>query len=101
MTLGSNQKANWAVEVKWSDRDCDNLSELKSVLSFCRSNQLRHILVISRTKTLTCEEQGITIQFLPASLYCFTAGYNLIRGRTSHFSPEQLEVQVPTGKTVG
>jgi hypothetical protein len=101
VTLGSNQKVNWAVEVKWSDRYCDNVSELRSVLSFCRSNHLSHILVTSRTKTLTCEEQGITIQFLPASVYCYTVGYNLIRGRKSHFSPEQLEVEVPTRKTVG
>jgi hypothetical protein len=92
--LGSKQKPLWAVEVKWSDRFCDNPSELRSVLSFCRANHLGHVLVTSRTKTSTVTEDSIRINFEPASLYCYTVGYNLIHNKKSFFPPDLLEAEV-------
>ena len=82
VSLSSNtQKANWAVEVKWSDRYCDKISELKNVINFCHSNGLTGAVVTSRTRALICEADGVTIEFVPASLYCYTVGYNLIHFR--------------------
>jgi predicted AAA+ superfamily ATPase len=77
--LGSKQKVNWAVEVKWSDRYCDHPGELKGLLSFCKANKLKTVLVTSKSKTQLCNEEGIQLEFVPASVYCFTVGYNLIR----------------------
>jgi len=79
--LEAKQKVAWAVKVKWSDRYCDNPDELESLLSFCQANGLKSVLVTSKTKTLTCNVGNIQIEFLPASTYCYTVGYNLIYGK--------------------
>jgi len=79
--LANKQKAEWAVEVKWSDRYCEKLDELRNVTSFCHANRLKDCLVTSRTKTLACEVEGVTIRFLPASLYCYTVGFNVIHSK--------------------
>ncbi len=75
------QKAFWAVEVKWSDRYCEKIEELRNVSSFCQSNGLRHVVVTSRTKVHECTTGGITMHFTPASVYCYTVGYNVIHYR--------------------
>jgi uncharacterized protein len=79
--LGAKQKAEWAVEVKWSDRFCDKPHELKSLIDFSRENSLEDILVTSRTKTITCNVDGIKIPFVPASVYCYAVGYNIVHAR--------------------
>lgn len=79
--LAADQRAAWAVEVKWSDRYCDNPGELKSLLSFCRANGLSKPLVTSKTRTLTRNIKGVQLEFVPASVYCYMVGYNLIQGR--------------------
>lgn len=80
--LGPDQKLSWAVEVKWSDRYCENPTELKSLIRFCRVNKLKDVLVTSRTRSLSCETEGIKITFVPASVYCYTVGFNAIYHRT-------------------
>jgi uncharacterized protein len=72
------QKAGWAVEVKWSDRFCDNPGDLKNVISFCHHSGLKDVLVTSRTRTQTSKAGGVKVEFLPASLYCYTVGFNVI-----------------------
>ena len=91
------QKAAWAVEVKWSDRYCDNPHELESLLTFCHANGLESALVTSKTKTLDCIVEGIQIEFVPASIYCYTVGYNIIHGKKFEFllTAKQSEI-VPT-----
>lgn len=79
--IGTKQKAEWAVEVKWSDRYCDKPHELESLISFCRENSLEDILVTSRTKALICNVDGIKIPFVPASVYCYAVGYNIVHAR--------------------
>ncbi len=75
------QKLSWAVEVKWSDRYCEKLSELSSLIGFCHKNHLKRALVTTRTKTLNCQEQNINFEFLPASVYCYMVGYNIIHSK--------------------
>jgi predicted AAA+ superfamily ATPase len=77
----ADQKVIWAVEVKWSDRYCDRLEELKGLIGFCKTNGLKSVTVTSKTKTLVCTKDGLEISFIPASIYCYTVGYNLIHGR--------------------
>ena len=80
----NTQKPQWAVEVKWSDRYCDHPNELAGLIGFCAKNKLEEVLVTSRTKTQTSEVNGIRIDFLPASIYCYTVGYNIIHRKTKH-----------------
>jgi uncharacterized protein len=94
--LGKKQKPHWAVEVKWSDRYCDHPEELKSLVSFCHTNHLADPLVTSKTKTLACKVDDIAIRFVPASVYCYTVGYNLIRGRKNLTLSQQLEIDSVT-----
>ena len=74
-------KNNWAVEVKWSDRFYDRPSDLKNVFQFCHANNLREIAVTTLTKTGRITADNINIDFVPASLYCYEVGYNLLRGK--------------------
>ncbi|HEU5350348.1 MAG TPA: ATP-binding protein [Terracidiphilus sp.] len=75
----TNQTAAWAVEVKWSDRYCSDPGELKSLIDFCLENSLSDPLVTSKSLTVDREVKGIQLRFMPASLYCYTVGHNIIR----------------------
>jgi uncharacterized protein len=94
--LGPKQKVRWAVEVKWSDRYCDNPHELKSLLSFSHTNGLERVLVTSKTKALDCKIEGIQIEFVPASVYCYTVGFNLIHGKKVQPILAPSEIKTPT-----
>jgi predicted AAA+ superfamily ATPase len=85
----TSQKAAWAVEVKWSDRFCDHPGELKSVIGFCKANGLKSVRVTSKTRTMSCDVGGLKVHFVPASLYCYTVGFNII-----HFKQQQ-QVELP------
>jgi hypothetical protein len=100
VTLGPKQKVLWAVEVKWSDRYCKKPEELESLISFCHANGLNRSLVTSKTRALTCKVDDITIQFVPASVYCYTVGYNAIRRRKNLPLAEQVEIETPTERTL-
>lgn len=72
---------NWAVEVKWSDRYYDRPSDLKNVFQFCLANNLRDIAVTTLTKCGEKTINNVNIDFVPASLYCYTVGRNLLQGK--------------------
>ncbi|MEE9294437.1 MAG: DUF4143 domain-containing protein, partial [Phycisphaerae bacterium] len=74
-------KPKWAVEVKWSDRYYEKPAELKSLIAFCHANQIYNPAVTTRTKQGELTVQNVCMHFVPASLYCYTVGYNLIRSR--------------------
>jgi predicted AAA+ superfamily ATPase len=75
------QKAAWAAEVKWSDRYCDRIEELKEIIAFSRSNGLEAVIVTSRSKALSRRANDVTIRFVPASAYCYTVGYNIVHNK--------------------
>ncbi len=79
--LGPDQKAAWAIEVKWTNRYASNPSELKSLLSFCAANKLSRAVVTTLSESLTLDYCGINLRFVPTSVYCWTVGYNLVMGR--------------------
>jgi len=54
-------------------------------------------LVTSKTKTMTCQIDDIAIRFVPASVYCYTVGYNIIRGRKNLTLSQQLEIEDTEG----
>lgn len=76
-----NRKIGWAVEVKWSDRFYENPGELKSLLEFAKTNKLKDVTVTTRTITGHRKVDGIDIEFIPSSVYCYTLGHNILFGR--------------------
>lgn len=75
------QKADWAIEVKWSDRYFERPEDLGALAAFCRAQQLSEAKVTTRTKKGTKVYGGVTIQYQPASLYCFLLGYNIVTSK--------------------
>ena len=76
--LGTQQKAIWAVEIKWSDRIVDHPEELRGLTSFCTANQLGATLVTTKTRREKKIINGIRVNFVPVSEYCYTIGKNLV-----------------------
>ena len=91
--LGNKQKPAWAVEVKWSDRVCSDPKELENIVSFCQANKLSDTLVTSKTKSMTTNVDNVAIRFVPASVYCYTVGYNIIHRRKNLTLSQQLEIK--------
>lgn len=79
--FGPEQKAKWVVEVKWSDRYHKRPDRLKALIRFSQENAPENVTVTTRTGSGVATEQGIKITFVPASIYCFTVGYNIVHRR--------------------
>ena len=73
-----NLKPIWALEIKWSNRYVDKPKSLKSLLNFCTDNKLDKAIVTSIDKTETVEQNGITLQFIPAAVYAYNVGKNTL-----------------------
>jgi hypothetical protein len=79
--LDKDQKVIWAFESKWSDRYFDQPLELKSLLDFCHSHNLRKAMVTTISRYGIKEIKNVILHFFPASLYAFVIGYNAIQGK--------------------
>ncbi len=79
--INSEQKVDWAIEVKWTDRFYKRPDELKSLYHFCRSNKLKSAVVTTKSKTGNIIWDNTNIDFVPTSLYCYTVGHNIIKGK--------------------
>ena len=82
VALGPEQKASWAVEVKWSDRCVEDYGQIKNILKFCKSQGLKRCWVTTRTRSVSKQYEGINVEFVPAALYCYVLGYNNILRKT-------------------
>jgi predicted AAA+ superfamily ATPase len=71
-------KPQWALEIKWSNRYWQNPSDLKSLVHFCHSNQLKSALVTSIDKEEIINYSDIELHFVPASMYAYTVGVKTI-----------------------
>jgi predicted AAA+ superfamily ATPase len=75
------QKPRFAVEIKWSDRTPTVLNELRGLRELAAAHRLvRPPLVTTRTYTGQADVDGITIEFMPVALHCYTIARNLLRG---------------------
>lgn len=81
VALAGDQKALWAVEAKWSDRFYERPHEMKNIVNFCERNQLKEIIVTTRTEKEMITHKGINFELIPSSEYCYTIGKNLIAGK--------------------
>ena len=74
----ANQRALWAVEVKWSDRYVEHFEELPQFKEFCIRNRVRSAKVTTKTESANRVADEIPIDFIPSSLYCYTVGKNTV-----------------------
>lgn len=69
-----NQKPMWALEIKWSNAFARNPRKLKSLLGFCKKNNLDSAVVTTIDVNGTEIVDGIKLHFIPAATYAFTVG---------------------------
>lgn len=74
----ASQRPEWAVEIKWSNRAYHSTQELKSLLAFCKANDLDQALVTTIDKAGHHHSQGINLHFIPASVYAYNLGKNAL-----------------------
>jgi len=72
------QSPEWCVEVKWSDLPVNDHRKIKGLLSFSKKNNLKDVLVT--TKTLYKEKNigGVNVRFVPSAEYTYTLGKNIL-----------------------
>ncbi|HTR00553.1 MAG TPA: DUF4143 domain-containing protein, partial [Candidatus Acidoferrum sp.] len=77
----TNQKPRWAVEVKWSDRPFKDNSELDNCIDFFSKHMKisQPFLISSRTVDALITYRGVQFKFIPASVYAYTLGANILR----------------------
>jgi hypothetical protein len=91
VSLDSRQKVLWCVEIKWSNRFAENPSELKNLKLFCKKHKLGGgpgITTIDIEKEI--DYDGMILRFIPASLYCYTVGKNLVDGKLTDTNPQAV-----------
>jgi hypothetical protein len=54
---------------------------LKSLLTFCQTNKLNQALVTTIDKQGIKEFEGIWLNYIPAAIYTYTVGKNIIAGK--------------------
>lgn len=81
VNIEKDQRVLWAIEVKWSDRFYKKPVELRNLLQFCHTNNLDTAVVTTKTKTGNIRMENVHLDFIPTSIYCYTVGYNLIKGK--------------------
>ncbi|MDU9049868.1 MAG: ATP-binding protein [Candidatus Electrothrix sp. Rat3] len=79
--LNKQLKVSWAIEVKWTDRFFTRPHELKSLIQFCHSNNVTGAAVTTMTKSGKVTVENVNFDFIPTSLYCYTVGYNIVKGK--------------------
>ncbi len=76
------QRPRFSVEVKWSDRAFEDFKEIKATIEFNRKHKMpRNPLVTTYSKEGTKIFDGLTIDFVPVSLHCYTVAKNTLERR--------------------
>ncbi len=81
VSLNVKQKPDWCIEIKWSNRYAKNPSELKNVKLFCNKHKLNKAIVTTIDIRDEKKINSTNYSFVPASLYCYTVGRNIIQGK--------------------
>lgn len=71
----------WFVEVKWTDRMKNDVSLLNNSVYFMNKNELhnRSCIMTSKTISKSIVFKDIDFEIVPASIYVYTVGKNLLR----------------------
>ncbi|MBS1189077.1 MAG: ATPase [Rhodocyclaceae bacterium] len=76
------QKPRFAVEIKWSDRIPNQLQDLRGLRELAGKHPLaRQPLVTTRSYTGMADLEGVSIEFAPVALHCYTIARNLLRSK--------------------
>jgi predicted AAA+ superfamily ATPase len=80
----SNQKPQWIVEVKWSDRPYTDRSLLRHCVEFAQLHPtiIHSTQITTKTVSAKFEYKGVHFQLLPSSLYAYTLGSNILDHKT-------------------
>jgi len=68
----------WCVEIKWSNRYVQKPNELKSVYSFSKKHNLTATIITTINITKKVKYNETLLEFVPASIYCYTVGKNIV-----------------------
>jgi len=79
--LDDKQKAMWAIEVKWTDRFYERPYDLKNLIHFCHANNLKEAAVTTLTQSGVIAIDKVKLEYIPASIYCYTVGCNIVKGK--------------------
>jgi len=78
--MSQELKPEWALAVKWSDRIVSHPEELRGVIQFCKSHEIKNIVVTTKTIRTNGSIDGVPVEFIPAGEYCYTIGKNAVSG---------------------
>ncbi len=78
VSMNAEQRVDMAVEVKWSDRCVEDYGQIRSLVRFCKSQGLSTCLVTTKSESARKKCDGVAVEFLPASLYCYILGNNIL-----------------------
>ena len=74
-----DQRIDWVIEVKWSDRAVERpKEELRSLIAFCKKNALQEARVLVRSREATMKGDGVELSFSPLSVACATVSRTFI-----------------------
>lgn len=76
-------KPDWGVEIKWSNRYFKKPTELKSLIQFCKANQLDAALVTTISEFGVKQADDLNFTFLPASVYAYNIGNRTLKMKGS------------------
>lgn len=82
--VDARAQVQWALEVKWSDRGFERPSELEALVRFCAQHKMADGLVTTRTARGIRVVDGVRLRCVPASMYCYVVGFNLIHQRAGN-----------------
>jgi len=72
-------KPLWAGEIKWSNAPYMHANtELKNLIAFSQKTNLKNTIVTTIDQMGQGEIGGVTVNFLPAAVYAYNAGYTTI-----------------------
>jgi uncharacterized protein len=75
----ATQKPWFAVEIKWSDRAYSDWRELRGIRALAAAHKLaRPAVVTTRTVSGIVDMEGVSVEFVPSSLHCYTVARNLL-----------------------
>lgn len=77
-----NFKPQWAMEIKWSNRYWEKPGELKSLIRFCKINNLKSAMVTSIDKEGIIQHDGVELYFYPSAMYAYSVGVNTTEQKT-------------------
>lgn len=77
--LQSGQIPKFCIEIKWTNRFVNRPSELGNLEKFARKSKIKDVGVTTIDQYRSLIHENINYEFIPASLYCYILGRNLIK----------------------